>query len=167
MNEWWGMAKRYALSKKEKKKIIGELSKQYPSIEIDKDLFMEFYEEKGFPRILIIEGVPAFFEYKDKWAPHLKYLLKKGYEWAPYVVVDMGAVKPLLRGADIMAPGIREVVGEFGPGDIVVVIEEKYRKPFVVGESLVESKPLADGEIKRGKVILNIHRAGDKLWDII
>lgn len=161
------MTKRYALSKREKKKITGMLSKQYPGLEISKDLFMEFYEEKGLPRILVIEGVPAFFEYKNRWAPHLKYLLKNGYNWVPYVVVDMGAVKPLLRGADIMAPGIREVIGEFRPEDIVVVVDEKYRKPFVVGESLIDSKPLASGEIKRGKVILNIHRAGDRLWNII
>jgi len=158
------MGRRYALSKRDRKEVIGELSSMYPRLRVGKEVVVELYEDRELGRILLFDGVPAFFLYKDKWFPHLKYLLKQGGLAAPCVVVDMGAVKPLLRGADLMAPGIKRVKKGFRAGDPVIVVEEKYEKPFVVGEALVDSDPIVQGSIKRGKVVKNIHRIGDKLW---
>ncbi len=160
------MGRRYTLSKRERRLIMGELGKQYPGFTVDKNVVVEIYEEKGLGRILLLDGVPAFFTYGDKWFPHLKYLLKQMIPGIPVIVVDMGAVKPLLRGADLMAPGIRRVEGDFREGDPVVVVDEKYGKPFMVGKALIDSKPLIDGIVKRGRVVENIHRVGDKLWKL-
>ncbi len=159
------MARRYPLSKKEKKKLINSLRSLYPGISIDKNSFIEYFEEKDVGKIIVVDGIPAFILIDDKIIPHLKYLLRHGYEWLPYVVVDMGAVKPLLNGADVMVPGIRRVVGEFGPGDVVIVVDEKYEKPFVVGTALMSSSEIR--EASRGKAIRNIHRAGDKYWRML
>ena len=160
------MVRRYVLSKKERKKIVQELMKMYPGFSIDKSVVVEIYEDKQLGKILIFDGTPAFFLYGSKWFPHLRYLLKNMIPNVPSIVVDMGAVKPLLRGADLMAPGIREVRGEFKKGDPVVVVDEKYNKPFVVGVALVDSQDIVSGVIKKGKVVENIHRVGDKLWSI-
>ena len=159
------MVRRYPLSKKEKKKLISSLKSLYPGISIDKNSLIEYVEEKDVGKMIVVDGVPAFILVDDRMIPHLKYLLKHGYEWLPYVVVDMGAVKPLLNGADIMVPGIRRIVGEFGPGDIVVVVDEKYGKPFVVGTALMSSSEIE--KASRGKAIRNIHRAGDKYWKML
>ncbi len=160
------MVRRYVLSKRERRKVIEELRNTYTGLEVGKNVVIEIYEDKELGRILIFDDIPAFFEYKGKWIPHLKFLLKNMIPGLPIVVVDMGAVKPLLRGADLMAPGIRMVKGEFKEGDVVVVVDEKYNKPFVVGIALVKSKGIVDGSIKKGRVVENIHRVGDKLWKI-
>lgn len=160
------MVKRWFLSKKEIKMLRKELLKHYPNIPIEFKS-VEKIIEKDLGEIIIVDGIPSFYIYEDRYYPLLTLLLKKGYNWLPYVVVDMGAVKPLLRGADIMAPGIKEVHGEFSENEPVVIVEEKYRKPFVVARSLVKSEVLVKGIIKRGKVLENIHRIGDRVWKLV
>ncbi len=159
------MPRRWVLSKKERKQLVKELSRLYPGLELDPSSKIEYYQSRELPLIIIVDDVPAFFKYEDKWVPHLKYLLSKGYEWIPRIVVDMGAVKPLGRGADVMAPGIRRVVGEFRAGDPVAVVDEKYGKPFVVGIALVDSVRIPG--MKRGRVVRNIHRVGDRIWRLL
>ncbi len=159
------MVKRWFLSKKEVKTLKRELLKNYPNLPLEFKR-VEKVVEKDLGEIIVIDGIPSFYIYEAKFYPLLTLLLEKGYEWLPYVVVDMGAVKPLLRGADIMAPGIREVHGEFKENEAVVVVEEKYKKPFVVARSLVKSEELVKGIIKRGRVLENIHRIGDRIWNL-
>ncbi len=159
-----GLGVRRFLSKKEKKKLFEELKRVYPSISFSKSDEVEVFEEKNYPEIIIINGVPTFFRYENIWLPHLKYLLKTGDLFLPRIVIDMGAAKAMLRGADLMAPGIRRVDGVFKEGDPVVCVEEKYGKPVMVGIALVESEKLVSGEIRRGKVAKNIHYVGDRLW---
>lgn len=79
----------------------------------------------------------------------------------PRVVVDMGAVGPVCRGADVMAPGIVEVDEGINPGDLVVVVDERNRKPLAVGEAL-----LPGGEMKgrSGQAVKNLHHVGDEFW---
>ena len=159
------MGVRRFLSKKEKKKLLEELKKIYPNIGFSKNDEVEVLEEKNYPEIIIINGVPTFFRYGDLWLPHLKYLLKTGDLFLPRIVIDMGAAKAMLRGADLMAPGIKRIEGEFREGDPVVCVEEKYGKPVMVGIALIDSEKIVSGEIKRGKVVKNIHYVGDKLWE--
>jgi len=159
------LPRRWVLSKKERKKLVKELSSLYPGLSLDPSMKIEYYQSKEAPLLIIIDGVPAFFKYEDKWIPHLKFLLNKGYDWIPRVVVDMGAVAPLGRGADVMAPGIRRIIGEFRAGDPIAVVDEKYGKPFVVGIALVDSVKIPG--MKRGRAVKNIHRVGDRVWRLL
>ncbi|MET1159684.1 MAG: DUF1947 domain-containing protein [Thermoprotei archaeon] len=160
--------RRYPLSKRERKKLIEELARLYPGLFIDKNVFIEILEDKSIGKLVIANGIPLVFSYGDKWILHLKYLIKHGIpEGVSRVVVDMGAVKPLLKGADVMIPGIKSVIGEFKTGDPVVVVDEKYGKPFVVGIALIDSDKIVTGALKRGKAIENVHRVGDKFWNIV
>ncbi|MGB9740290.1 MAG: DUF1947 domain-containing protein [Candidatus Bathyarchaeia archaeon] len=84
---------------------------------------------------------------------------------APKVVVDMGAVPHVCNGADIMAPGIKNFIGEFKGGDFVLVVDEKYGKPLAVGEILFDAERVA--EIKHGRVVKNVHFVGDEVWSVI
>ena len=76
----------------------------------------------------------------------------------------MGAVPYVCNGADIMAPGIVRVEGEFGKGDLVLVVDEKHGKPLAVGESLDDSGSLRN--TKQGAVVKSVHFVSDEIWNL-
>ncbi len=80
-----------------------------------------------------------------------------------HVTVDMGAVKFLYNGADVMAPGVTDADPEICEGDIVWVKEEKHGKPLVVGIALMDGKKMV--ESRSGKAIKTVHSIGDKIWE--
>jgi len=85
-------------------------------------------------------------------------------EMFPWVVVDMGAVRFMCKGANLMRPGIM-ALSEFGEGDIVIIKEERYGKYLAVGRAMVSS-----GEAKsmeKGEVIRNLHYVSDKFWESV
>ncbi len=81
----------------------------------------------------------------------------------PHVLVDMGAVKFMCNGANVMRPGIRSY-SEFGKEQVVCVIEESQHKFLAVGRSLVPSSELETME--KGEVVKNMHYISDKFWEI-
>ena len=81
----------------------------------------------------------------------------------PHVIVDMGAVKFMCNGANVMRPGIKEY-SEFEDGSIVCVIEESQHKFLSVGKAIVPSSKLES--MKRGEVLKNLHYISDKYWNI-
>jgi PUA domain protein len=82
---------------------------------------------------------------------------------APKIVVDMGAVPYVCKGANVMAPGIRRVEGEFAKGNLVVIVDEKHGKALALGESMFDAATLR--EAKKGPVIKTLHYVSDKIWD--
>ena len=81
----------------------------------------------------------------------------------PSVVVDMGAIRFVCKGANIMRPGIKDFT-DFKKGDIVCVIEESQQKFLAVGIAEMSSDELK--EAKKGEVIKNIHYISDNFWEI-
>ncbi len=79
-----------------------------------------------------------------------------------YVTVDMGAVKFVYNGADVMAPGIVEADPGIAPGDLVWVRDERNRRPLAVGEALTSGAEMSASE--KGKSVRSIHHVGDDLW---
>jgi len=111
-------------------------------------------------KLILINQLPSFFYYNDKPVPTLKYLqanliLKK-------ITVDMGAIKFVINGADIMRPGIKEIEEGIEKEELVVIIDENNQKPLAVGISLLSSTEMQ--KTTSGKVIKNIHYVGDELW---
>ncbi len=80
----------------------------------------------------------------------------------PYVIVDMGAIKFVCKGANIMRPGITKF-SDFEKGEIVCVIEESQHKFLAVGKAEITSKQL--DETKKGEVIKNMHYISDIFWE--
>jgi len=80
----------------------------------------------------------------------------------PYVTVDMGAVKFVCKGANVMRPGITRF-SDFESGEIVCVIEESQNKFLAVGKAEMSSKEVKDAN--RGEVIKNIHYISDDFWE--
>ena len=103
-----------------------------------------------------------FFFRGGKWVPSLKLLLKELL--LPKVVVDKGAVRFVVNGADIMRPGI-VTCDEFADHSLVVITEETHGKPLAVGIAKLSSVDLLAEE--KGKVVQVIHYVGDKIWNYL
>lgn len=80
----------------------------------------------------------------------------------PAVTVDMGAVKFMCKGANVMRPGIKKFT-EFEKDKLVCIVEESQHKFLAVGKSLVASSELENME--KGEVIKNIHYISDRFWE--
>ena len=78
-----------------------------------------------------------------------------------FAVVDEGAVRPILRGADVMAPGIVRV-SDFAAGEFVVVWSPDEGSPLAVARALMSSGDIMN--VRRGRALKNVHYAGDDLW---
>ena len=83
----------------------------------------------------------------------------------PTITVDTGAVPYICNGAHLMAPGITEFSQPFEEGDIIIIDEERHNKPLAIGRSLQPSHQLET--INSGKVALNLHYVGDKIWTFL
>ena len=118
--------------------------------------------ESELTRIFLIDGKPLLFKTGETVLPTL--LFTQVLEKVPKIVVDMGAVPYVCKGADVMAPGIVRIEGEFGKGDIVVVVDEKHGKLLGLGESLLDS--VSARSAKQGAVVKNRHFVSDKIWNL-
>ncbi|MGV8126202.1 MAG: PUA domain-containing protein [Methanothrix sp.] len=109
--------------------------------------------------LIFIEGRPLLMIVEDQ--PFFTVL--GAIEMMPYkrlVVVDSGAVRFVVNGADIMKPGIVSADPEIAVGDLVVIVEERHNKPLAIGRALV-----AGTEMKgEGKAVKSLHHVGDAIW---
>lgn len=81
----------------------------------------------------------------------------------PSITVDMGAVKFMCKGANVMRPGIKKFT-EFEKDSLVCIIEESQCKFLAVGKAMVSSSELENME--KGEIIKNMHYISDKFWEI-
>ena len=159
--------KRYRLSNKQ----LRELETRFPflsSSDVVKD-GVEVVELDSSSRIYlsISRKIPIIYEtvgvggeivaVPTLHAVHRLNLVKP----EPYVVVDQGAVKHILNGADVMRPGITQYA-EFNYKDTVFVLDPRHRA-IAVGQALVASSELSS--MQRGKVVKNLHYLGDDIWN--
>ncbi len=152
--------KRYHLKKKmlkEVEKTLGEYStmlKPKSKVEIIETELDDIILIDGSPMIMMIEG-EAF--------PTLKGALELDIQ-SRYVVVDMGAVKFVIKGADIMSPGITDADQNIKEGDLVIIVDETHRKPLATGRSIISGQEMVENN--EGKAVKTIHHIGDKIWDL-
>ena len=115
-------------------------------------------------KVVIFKNQVQFFYYNNILVPSLHAVIehKNTIFLMKPVVVDMGAVRFVVKGADIMRPGVVEL-SDFSKGDVVLIIDIDNRLPLALGVALYDSE---DVELmKKGKVIKNIHCVGDKIWN--
>jgi PUA domain protein len=109
-----------------------------------------------------VDGEPLLFKINGKIFPTVKGALKLN-PMRRRVVVDPGAVKFIINGADTMSPGIVEADHSINVGDLVIIIEQAHGKAIAIGKALVAGKDMAGG---KGKAIKSIHYVGDELWKL-
>ncbi|MBA2862615.1 RNA-binding protein [Methanococcus maripaludis] len=153
--------RRYMLKKKELKELKDELGNIF---DVEKIIPKKAVVEKAVTEegeIILLDGTPLAMVNNGRIFPTLKFLLNMDIE-NNRVTVDMGAVKFIANGADIMAPGIVEADENIKEGDIVFVVDITHKKPLSVGEALMDGKTMV--EEKKGKAIKTIHFIGDEIW---
>lgn len=145
------------ISKTETAEVLKNIVEQW-KVELPKIKNLKIYElDEG--QIIVGEGLTAIKIGQN----YLPFLSDNGtLSKFPSVTVDMGAVKFMCNGANVMRPGIRSF-GEFEKGQIVGIIEESQKKYLAVGRALVSSKEIA--ELSKGIVIENLHYISDKYWE--
>ncbi len=112
--------------------------------------------------VILVDGLPAFFEYEGKYYPTVALLLNMEYE-KNYVTVDMGAVKHVLNGANIFSAGIVDADENINEGDAVYVQDEKYKKPLAVGIAQMSGVKMKASN--KGIAVKSIHHYGDKIMN--
>jgi len=157
-------AKRIFVRKRESKRLLREISQKL-GIETEKVFGskpqIEIVETKR-NKIYLIDGSPLLATFEDTIFPTLFF--KEHVAHLPKVTVDMGAIPYICNGADVMAPGIVEIDGDFGERALVTVIDERNKRPIAVAQALYDSKKMR--AIKKGKAFKNLHYVGDDIWNL-
>lgn len=154
------------LSKREKQELIAYINSELPNLKLDispKTIIREVKD--GRLTVYVLEGLAVFVKVNDTLLPTLIESFNKDMlDRMPSVIVDMGAIPHIANGADIMRPGIVALEGKFKEGELVIVRDERYRKPIAVGKALEKSENTMRAE--RGKAVINLHYVGDKIWKL-
>jgi len=119
--------------------------------------------EAGEYKLAIIGGRPMVMFFDDMPFLTIQGLLEynatKGH-----VTVDMGAVKFLANGADVMAPGIVDAHPDIKKGMPVWVRDQKNKRALAIGLALMDSAEMIGSD--SGKAVKTVHYVGDKIWDL-
>jgi PUA-domain protein len=157
--------RRYPLKTKEAKQILESASS---TLKMDLEALFGAKAaveviESDVGEIYLVGGKPVMFKAEDRVLPTL--LFTEFAAKAPKIIVDMGAIPYVCKGATVMAPGVVRVEGEFGTGDLVLVVDMKHGKALAVGESLMDAA--TSRNTKKGPMVKTLHYVSDKVWDFI
>jgi PUA domain protein len=147
------------ISKTDTVLVLKDISEQW-RLELPKIKNLKIYELDDNAKIMVGDGITAL-KVGQTYLPFLTDT--KSLERFPNVTVDMGAVKFMCDGANVMRPGIRSF-SEFENGQLVCIVEESQKKFLAVGRALVSSSELQT--MTKGVVIENLHYVSDKYWEI-
>jgi len=151
------------LSKSDVEKLNSEISQQFNISDfLDKKDSMSIADINH--QLYVVKDEVVIFFYKEgKLIPTLKLLLQKPL--LKQVVVDMGAVKFVSSGADVMRPGIVELDHLIKKDEIVVVVDQTHKKPLCIARALFSGEEIL--AMKQGKVLKSLHWVGDPIWNLV
>ena len=146
------------ISKSETSALIKKVSELW-GIEFPKIKNLKVHQISDEAQIITGNGI-KILKINEEYLPFLSET--ETLEKFPNVMVDMGAVKFMCKGANVMRPGIKKFT-EFEKGKLVCIIEESQHKFLAVGKSMVSSEEMESME--KGEVIKNLHYISDKFWE--
>ncbi|MFH2106626.1 MAG: PUA domain-containing protein [Candidatus Micrarchaeota archaeon] len=147
------MSKR-TLNKKE----VRDLTLDFFDLDKDNNPIIEEIEERGKPKILVIDKVPIAVQHEGRWIATLKGIRKP----IKKISVDEGAIKFVLAGAHIMRPGITKIEDGIQKDEVVIILDHN-NKPLATGIALFTSEEMK--AMAKGKVIVNVHQINDWIWN--
>ena len=147
------------ISKSETASVLKTISEKW-KMEFPKIKNLKVHQISNEAQIMVGNGVKVL-KINDEYVPFLSET--ETLEKFPYVMVDMGAVKFMCKGANVMRPGIKKF-SEFEKDSIVCVIEESHHKFLAVGKAIVSSEEME--KMEKGEVMKNLHYVSDKFWEI-
>jgi PUA domain protein len=154
---------RYFMKDRDSRKFIEEI---LDTLRIDIE---QFFGKKIRVEVNENENVKLFFFNRKPLLARLDGALiptllhEELFSVFPKIVVDMGAVPYVCKGADVMAPGVVSIIGEFEIGQVVIIVDERHNKPLAIGLANFGSEDLKT--VSGGKVVKILHYVGDRLWD--
>ncbi len=152
---------RHVLSKADEKVLINDIVEAFGDASAFVNKKLEYVATDKWEYIFV-NGEPLLFKTEGKIFPTVKGALKLN-PVRRIVVVDPGAVKFIINGADVMCPGVVEADPSVKEGDLVIVVEKAHRKALAVGKALVPGSEMAG---KKGKAVKSIHYVGDEIWKL-
>jgi PUA domain protein len=153
---------RYPIREKDAKEVADALSRTFGSSFAWEGRRVERGDAQGYT-VFLVDHVPMAFLDGDAVLPTVRGLLAFGAK-DRFVTVDKGAVGFVIKGADVMAPGIVDADASIAPGDVVWVREESHLQPIAVGRALMSGPEMVTSS--KGKAVKTLHHLRDKLWDI-
>lgn len=118
-------------------------------------------------QLLILREIPIFFQqYDGPFIPTL-HVLHQYPNILPSVQVDRGAIRFIISGANVMAPGLTSAGGRLPEnrlekGTIVAIDSQGKSTQVSVGALTMPSDQIAAAG--KGIAIDNLHYLGDDLW---
>jgi len=154
------LRKRHRLRQKEIASLAARISSELGTSVFGDIVDIDLAEGPGFDAVYVGGKILAFV---IDGAPFLtvRGLLAYGAS-KRYVTVDMGAVRFVYNGADVMGPGIVDCDPEIKPGDLVWVRDVNNRRPLAVGRALISGQEMLAKP--KGKAVKSLHHVGDKIW---
>ncbi len=153
---------RHTLKQRDIRELFTRIRAQFPNLTFGEKTIVETGFLDDF-QVFLVDDTIDFFSVDNTIFFTVQGIMKHHPD-RYWVVVDIGAVGFIAKGADIMAPGIVDADVSIKEGDFVWVCDERHHKPLAVGRALIS------GEIMRtkkpGKAIKNIHYVGDRLWTL-
>ncbi len=156
--------RRHLLKKKQQKRTLQQIEDTLgaPVKNLDeKAQFEEGILDEG-SRVLLLDGHILFFELDGRIFPTLRAVLMGAID-IPTITVDMGAVKFVINGADIMRPGVTKIGDNIRESSVVAIVDERHGKPLAIGVSKMSSEDMRAAT--SGKVVHSKHYIGDPLWE--
>jgi PUA domain protein len=146
------------ISKSDTNALLKTVTEQW-GIEFPKIKNLKVHQISSEAQIITGDGI-KILKIKDDYLPFLSET--KMLEKFPNVIVDMGAIKFMCKGANVMRPGIKKFT-EFEKDQLVCIVEESQHKFLAVGKSMVSSAELES--MGKGEIVKNLHYISDTFWE--
>lgn len=153
---------RHILNKKKIQKIEDEIQKNFSDFAFSHKLKVETGKIFDYD-VIIVDGIVSFVKIDDFYIFTFNGLKKFNLE-SNFVVVDMGAVKFVTNGADVMCPGVVDADRNISKDDIVWVCDEKNHEALAIGVALIDGADMI--EKNEDKALKVLHYVGDKIWKL-
>lgn len=154
---------RHRLKSKEIRGIVETLEKEFGGVFFDDNSTVEVGDVED-TRFIFVDGQAVLMYFEDKLCLTLKGIGLFNPK-NRFVIVDMGAVKFVTNGADVMAPGIIDADKNIKENDFVWICDERNKKPLAVGFATLSGEDMINED--SGKAVRVIHYVGDKLWGFV
>jgi PUA domain protein len=153
---------RHRLKEREVKELARDLHSRFDDDFVDSKSAVDIGTVEEFTVLLVNDSID-FMMLNNKVVFTLQGVLKYQPK-TKFIVVDMGAVSFIIKGADVMAPGITDVDPMIQKDDVVWICDVKHRKPLAIGVALMTGEEMKTK--KPGKAAKTLHYIGDRLWTL-
>ncbi len=145
------------LNKKEIKNLL-EKNKFIKKEKINKKDIISYDDKK---QIYYVNKKPIIIKIEEKNIPFLKEKELIDWNYFKSIIIDMPAVPFILKGADLLRPGIVEYE-DFEKNAVVLIKDEKNKVKLSVMKTLFSSDKIKN--LEKGKIAKNLHYFNDKYW---